>query len=43
MLPAAIASIGHLFRVIEDSQIENWEGKYRSAPRMPLKEILELA
>jgi putative transposase len=41
MLPAVIASIEQAFREIKNFSVENWEGEYRSAARMALKEILE--
>lgn len=41
MLPAVIASIEQAFREIKNFSIQSWEGEYRSAARMALKEILE--
>jgi putative transposase len=41
MLPAVIASIEQAFREIKTYSIESWEGEYRSAARMALKEILQ--
>jgi hypothetical protein len=42
MLPAVIASIEQAFREIKTYSIESWEGEYRSAARMALKEILQI-
>jgi transposase-like protein len=42
MLPAVIASIEQAFREIKKFSIDNWEGEYRGAARMALKEILEV-
>lgn len=41
MLPAVIASIEQAFREIKGFSIESWEGEYRGAAKMALKEILE--
>jgi transposase-like protein len=41
MLPAVIASIEQAFREIKRFSIESWEGEYRGAAKMALKEILE--
>jgi transposase-like protein len=41
MLPAVIASIEQAFREIKKFSLESWEGEYRSAAKMALKEILE--
>lgn len=41
MLPAVIASIDEAFREIKRFSIDAWEGEYRGAARMALKEIIE--
>jgi putative transposase len=41
MLPVVIASIEQAFREIKGFSIESWEGEYRGAAKMALKEILE--
>lgn len=41
MLPAVIESIDEAFREIKRFSIDGWEGEYRTAARVALKEILE--
>jgi len=41
MLPAVIASMNQAFSEIKTFCIDSWEGEYRSAARVVLKEIVE--